>query len=172
MKKYIALLLSLLMMFALCACAKNAAEPTEGTVSMPNPLTEYESLAEINEIVGGNLVSPAVMGVSDKAYIVYDCGDYKIAEYKFEVAGYEYNFRCAVTDMDISGLYLNNGEDGTAFKDGKCDTVQFNSDDEFKCARYFDGDMQYVLSMNDKGEMDQETFESIADELMMLSIDK
>lgn len=168
MKKLTALIFCFLLVFVLCACAKEAAEPDEGEGGMPNPCTEYETLAEINEAVGGNLASPPVMGVADIAYIVIDCGDYKIEEYQFNVGGYDYTYRCAVTEDDISGAYLNDG-DGTAFENGKCDDIQFNSDSSYKCARCFDGDMQYVLIVEDKGEIEQDTFKSIADEIMQLS---
>lgn len=163
MKKTVALIVCIIMAFSLCACGKEAAQPDEGEVGMPNPMTEYNSLDEINEAVGGELAHPAVMGVSDESYFIIDCGNYKIAEYNFNVAGYDYCYRCAEVDEDISGVYM--GGDGTAFKDGKCDGIQFNSDDEYKCARWFDGDMQYVLSVS-APDMEQETFESIADELM------
>lgn len=177
MKKLVALLICFVMMFSLCACGREEAkneekEPQnteEGTANMVNPCTEYSSLEEVNEIIGGNLCAPGVMGVSDRAFVVIDCGSYKIGEYQFTVAGYDYNLRCAKTGDDISGVYLSGGE-GTAFEGQTAETddngIQSNADNETKCARWFVDDMQYVLSVNDNGGMDHETFMSIADEMM------
>lgn len=232
MKKFTALLLCLVLVFALCACGKdtvkveetpnpeiadktdenaapeNSAEaaendqpeesgkpeaskaPEKEDAGMANPCTEYKSLDKINSVVGGNLVSPGVMGVTDNAYAVIDCGNYKIAEYQFTVAGYDYTFRCAKANEDISGVYMNGG---TAFE-GKAgeqheigdnviiygantpagetnsNGMQFNSDNEYKCARWFVDDLQYVLTVNDKGEMEHDTFDGIADELMQMTL--
>lgn len=171
MKKLTALLLCFVLLFALCACAKESAdikEPEGGNSPAINPCREYSSLDEINAIVGGNLMHPAVMGVEDKAFIVIDCGDYKIAEYQFNVAGFDYSFRCAKENKDISGVYM--GGEGTAFADGNTDEMQINCGSEYKCARWFDGDMQYVLTLDDaENAMTQDNFESIATELMQLS---
>lgn len=207
MKKLVALLICFVLAFSLCACGKDAektdtanedSQPAnEENVGMPNPVTEYDSLAEVNAIVGGNLCAPGVMGVADKAFLVTDCGSYKIGEYQFTVAGYDYTLRCANVREDISGVYLSGGE-GTAFSDfdtgkvvegeeigdniivytadtpssddGNSNTaangIQSNGDGEYKCARWFVDDMQYVLTVNDNSEMDHETFMSIADEIM------
>lgn len=168
----------------------------EPSVGMPNPMTAYDSLDEVNNAVGGNLCGPAAMGVSDEEFYVIDAGSYKLGEYRFKVNGYEYSLRCSKTPEDISGIYLSGGE-GTAFSgvDGSAvgeeldegiyiftpdqaqledenvtsdaNGIQFNGDSEYKCARWFVGDMQYVLSANDGGELEQETFESVAGEFML-----
>lgn len=166
MKKTIALLLSLIMLFALCACGKS-----EPSIGMENPMTECASLNEVNEAVGGNLCGPAAMGASDEAYFVIDCGSYKIGEYQFKVNGYDYILRCAKTEEDISGVYLS-GQDDTAFAEGNGsvvtgdDGMQTNSDGEYKCARWFVDDMQYVLSVKDGGALESETFISIVSEFV------
>lgn len=187
MKRFIALLLCFVLVFALCACAKEQTnepeetefiaenteptvsnEPEAGTACIVNPCTEYDSLDEINDVVGGNLVRPAVMGVGDKSYTVIDSGDCKIAEYRFNVAGFDYVFRCANETKDISGVYM--GGEGTAFADGTTDEMQINCGSEYKCARWFNGDMQYVLTLADaENAMSQDIFESIASELMGIS---
>ena len=136
------------------------------------------------------------MGVSDAAYFVIDCGSYKIGEYQFKMNGYEYTFRCAKVNEDISGIYLS-GQEGTAFSaadtevEGEeiaegvvlyvagepseeiCNIVdegngmQSNSDDTYKCVRWFVDGMQYVLTVNDGGALDHDTFISIANEFML-----
>lgn len=198
MKRLTALLLCLLLAFSLCACAKNAKTsgdsdtsepkdvtgaipdgatvvegtevPENGVVCIEDPSEEHDSLEEINKIVGGNLVGPAVMGVTDNVYLTIDCDDYVIAEYQFKVNGLAYSFRCAKTAVDISGVYI---DANPAFADGTASKMQFNSDDDNKCARWFDGDMQYVLTANDtNGALDMDTFKSIAQELQQLSADK
>lgn len=145
-------------------------KPENGVVCIEDPCEEHDSLEEINKIVGGNLVGPAVMGVTDNVYLTIDCDDYVIAEYQFKVNGLAYSFRCAKTAVDISGVYI---DANPAFADGTASKMQFNSDDDNKCARWFDGNMQYVLTANDtNGALDMDTFKSIAQELKQLSADK
>ena len=194
MKKTIALLLSLIMLFALCACGRG-----EPSIGMPNPMTECASLEEVNEAVGGELCGPAAMGVTDEAYFVIDCGSYQIGEYRFKVNGCDYTMRCAKAKEDISGIYLN-GQDVTAFSgiriaaegeetaDGAAANadetfvldsgsgltisdsgMQSVSDDTYKCARWFVDDMQYVLTVNAGGALDDETFSSIASEFVNIT---
>lgn len=181
MKKLVALLLCLVLVLSLCACGKsepaaeddpepevtdNADAQEEGMVGMQNPMTEYTSLDDVNKAVGGNLCGPAAMGVSDEAFFVIDGGSYKLGEYRFKMNGCEYCLRCAKTPEDISGVYLSGGE-GTAFGEAaEDDGIQINSDDEYKCARWFAEDMQYILTVNDGGAIEQDTFESVASEFM------
>lgn len=201
MKKTIALLICFIMLFALCACGGSepaadtedeGAQQEEGApdVGMPNPMTECESLDDVNKAVGGNLCGPGAMGVSDEAYFVINCGSYKIGEFQFKMNGYDYTLRCAKSSEDISGVYLS-GQEGTAFsgikkaaegedtadaeivlESGSSITIsdsgmQSVSDDTYKCARWFDGDMQYVLTVNDGGEIEYDTFISAANEIML-----
>lgn len=171
MKKITALLVCFVLVFALCACGKSEpAAEDEPEVGMQNPMTEYTSLDDVNKAVGGNLCGPAAMGVSDEAFFVINAGSYKLGEYRFKMNGCEYCLRCAKTPEDISGIYLSGGE-GTAFSEtgdaDADDAIQFNSDDTYKCARWFVGDMQYVLSANDGGEIEQDTFKSVANEFML-----
>ena len=133
--------------------------------AMPNPMTSYESVEEINEIIGCRLCTPGVMGVSDKAYLVIETSAWKMAEVQFTVAGLKYSFRSApVADHDISGLWM--GENGTAFEGMEIsDELQYAEDSSFKAARWFTMDGQYVLSVTDEGSMEKDTFLGIAEEL-------
>lgn len=185
MKKLIlfTLILALAISFAACGSAapgssgpsepesapveEPAAEPDEAPVipGVPNPMVACDTLEEINEAVGCRLCTPAVMGVTDKAYFVITTSDGQMAEEQFTVAGLKYSFRCApVADHDISGLWL--GENGTAFEGMEIsDELQYAEDSSFKAARWFTMDGQYVLSVNDNGEMEKDTFLAIAEEL-------
>ena len=190
MKKILTLTLALALVFALAACGGKAEpaspeagilpDPTEepgttppGTssdleapvIGLPNPMVSYETLDEINEAVGCRLCTPAVMGVSDKAYFVTTTSDGQMAETQFTVAGLKYSFRCAaVADHDISGLYI--GESGTAFSGMEIsDELQYAEDASYKAARWFTIDGQYVLSVMDEGTMTKDTFLAIAEEL-------
>ena len=190
MKNVAALLLCLVLVFSLCACGKSEpAAEDEPAAGMPNPMTAYDSLDDVNKAVGGNLCGPGAMGVSDEAFFVINGGSFKIGEYQFKMNGYEYCLRCAKTVEDISGVYLSGGE-GTAFSgiriaaegedtaDGEIvldsgssltisdSGMQSVSDDTYKCARWFVDDMQYVLTVNDGGALEQDTFTSVASEFM------
>ena len=183
MKKMLFLTLILALMLSLAACG-SAPEPAPAPADdpaptvppetseeapfipgLPNPMVSCETLDEINEAVGCRLCTPAVAGVSDKAYFVITTPDGEMAETQFTVAGLKYNFRCAaVADHDISGLYI--GENGTAFEGTAIsDELQYAEDGSFKAARWFTMDGQYVLSVTDEGQMDKDTFLAIAEEL-------
>lgn len=214
MKRIIALMICFVLAFSLCACGKGQAEPEEsakpvestqptepaeteevnenegtgGTAGMPNPMTEYKSLEEVNAIIGGNLSSPGVMGVSGEHFFVIDCGSYKIGEYQFKVNGLDYTLRCARVAQDISGVYIDGdtafagkqaqaeeiGDNIIIYLPGEAETpaddgtgIQHNENHEYKCARWFVGDMQYVLTVHDNDSMDIDTFIGIADEFML-----
>lgn len=169
MKKLMTFVLFAALVFSLAACGSSPAEPAPGEApessGLPNPMVSYDSLEEINEIVGSRLCTPGVMGVTEQAYFVIETSDGKMAEEQFTVNGLKYSFRCApVADHDISGLWI--GESSTAFAGMEIsDELQYAEDASFKAARWFTIDGQYVLSVMDEGKMDKETFLSIAEEL-------
>lgn len=151
-------ILCVLMIMVLClsACA-------EGMTGMPSPLTEYESLNEINELIGCNLMHPAVMGVINESFWIIDCGDYRIAQYVFELNGLSYTFRCAPTKEDISGVYTVNG---SAFPGEPTGDIELYNDSTVHAARWFDLNGQYSLTVADyEGWMSNDTFSLIAMEL-------
>lgn len=174
MKKLVAVLLCLVMVLSLMACgakqSEDVVEPEGGeepTTGMANPWTEYASLDEINEQVGCKLCAPAAMGVSDEDFAVGDMGDYKMAEYRYTMGGYSYTFRCAPVTEDISGVY---GADGkSAFEEPSDEELQIVTVDNTKLARWMNIDGQYVLMVVDNGEMEEDTFQSIAQEMMNLT---
>ena len=168
MKKLIALLAAAAVLLTFAACTISPVEPAspslepEPTVGMPNPITEYGSLSEINELVGVNLVHPPVMGVTDERFSVIN-GEYKIAQYDFTVAGVDYCFRASpVYDEDISGYYT---ADGLAFSGQPTDEIEFVEDGEARLARWATIDGQYVLSAMNASD----AFEDVAEELKGLT---
>ena len=179
MKKLVAILLCLMMVLSLAACGKEAAAPTEDNgeatgneptadVGMANPWVDYGSLEEINDAVGCNLCKPAAMGVSEEHFAVGDMGEYKMAQYNFSICGYAYTFRCAPVTEDISGLAYEEVEKAFAEPgSGEVETVVVP--DTLKAARWMTIDGQYVLSVADNGEMDEETFAGIAQEMYTLT---
>ena len=166
MKRMLALALAAMMILSLCACGnKQGEEPEESEpIGMPNPMTEYASLDEINNIVGSKLVHPAVMGVSDEKFFVIDCGDYQLADYRFTVGGVEYMFRSAPVTQDISGYYVG---EGTAFADGARDGIEYAEADGAQLARWFTMDGQYALTAKDMADAD--TFTLVAEELCAMT---
>ena len=168
MKRMLALALAAMMVLCLCACGEKPTEepqPEEpGTGGMPNPMVEYDSLDEINDIVGSRLVHPGVMGVSSERFFVTDCGDFQLADYRFTVNGVEYTFRSAPVTQDISGYYVG---EGTAFADGAHDGIEYAEADGAQLARWFTIDGQYVLSAKDMADAD--TFALVAEELSAMT---
>ena len=183
MKKFLAMLLCLVMVLSLMACGakEETAEPDQGTdvtedtagenadeiVGMANPWVDYDSLEEINNEVGCNLCKPAAMGVSGEHFSVGDMGEYKMAQYQFSIGGYDYNFRCAPTAEDISGIWDEYVQEALAQPgNGHVELVET---DTYKVARWMTIDGQYVLSVMDNGEMELDTFDGIAQELFTLT---
>ena len=107
---------------------------------MPNPVVEYSSLEEINEVAGVNLMKPPVMGVSNERFSVIDG---RIAQYICDVNGLEWTFRGAcITDEDISGMY----DERNVFTPNEDSGLYTN---EFYLDRFFDGDRQYTIVVKD-----------------------
>lgn len=179
MKKTFAIILALIMILGLCACGSTGgsvpAKPEADTpqedpakevsAGMASPITEYASLDEINSIMGSRLSTPGVAGAEDVCYLIIDCDDYSIAEYQFKVNGNLFSERCAAAagpDIDISGVWTDGG---TVFEDSEGGELEFASSDEYKCARWFTVDGQYVLTLKE-GNMDMDTFMGITEEFV------
>ena len=177
MKKFLAMLLCLVMVLSLMACGakEETAEPDQGAdveedIVGPggeNPWVDYASLEEINNEVGCNLCKPAAMGVSDEHFAVGDMGEYKMAQYQFSIGGYDYNFRCAPTTEDISGIFDEYVQEALA--EPANGNVELVESDTYKVARWMTIDGQYVLSVMDNGEMELDTFDGIAQEMFTLT---
>ena len=158
MKKIV--LFCLMLVFLMSAAAETA-------VGLPNPVTEYASLAEINELVGSNLQHMPVMGVTDERFSVIETENYLIAQYDFSVNGLSYTMRCAaVAYEDISGVYIG-GE--SAFGDYTGET-QYAFGEGVKLSRWLDINGQYVLILKDEENvMGEETFRLITEEAMIMT---
>lgn len=163
MKKIIALILALAMVFCFAACGNKGDEPIVGGPEVVNPMTELGSLEELNEKFGCAMISPSVMGVSDEHFFSVDANP-EYAEYQFTVNGLPYTYRFAVAgmDVDISGYYVPDRE-GTVFQNSDAEMSYFEGD-EAKLARWFTIDGQYVLMVKDNGELDYNTFNGIVEE--------
>lgn len=157
MKKFITIILALILVLAFAACEKK----DESEVSnMTNPWENFESLEALNEKALTNFVKPPVMGVSDEVFRYLDA-ETPIAEYQFKVNGIPYTIRSAATLDDISGVYTDNG---TAFEGVETDVDRVMLD-EYKLFRWFSVDGQFVITANDNGQLTEEQFIGICDEI-------
>lgn len=160
MKKIIAIILCLSMIICFAACGKE-----EEPIGLPNPMTNYDSLEEINKILGCKLTAPGVMGVTDEAYSIIN-GEPQVADYKFTINDDECDFRFSPDyNFDISGIY---GKDGTVFNGTTAGELQYANSEDYKVARWANIDGQYTFALKNDGSMEQETFEGIVEELIML----
>lgn len=160
MKKILIALIAVGMCLTLAACASTTKEVKENTnANLPNPMVEFKSLEEINDKIGCGLVKPPVMGVSEeKFFVISDT----LADYHFTLNGYDYNFR-ASKDLsnDISGVHVTGG---TMFK-GEADGTEYYSESPYKGFRFVVDNTQYTLVVQDGGELDNETFVNITNEI-------
>lgn len=173
MKKITAIILSLIFIcLAMAGCGKKiSAEPesatesdtqqtTENAAGMPNPMVSFNSLDEINQKTGVNLVKPGAMGVSNEAFYVVNS---TLADYRFSIGGFDYTFRASKNiNEEISGIYI----DGELAFEGEKSDYSFKSGEEYKAIRFFVNNIQYVLSVKDDSEIADTDFDATAVELM------
>lgn len=155
MRKIIAILLVLLAVTPLFGCQ---SKQEENGANLPNPVQEYKSLDEINNESQIVIVSAPVAGKGNEKFYVIN-NENKVSEYWFDVNGLTYTLRASKqTDSDISGLYY----EGNTFEEN-ADSIFMNS--EYKMARFFTSQGQYVLAVNDAGALNENTFRDIACEI-------
>ena len=102
MKRFVCVLLPILFLLSMTACAKPAEEeaPAEPTSGIPNPLVEQDSAQALSDI-GYPIDAPA--NAKDVKYIIIDGN---LAEVLFTLDGREYTYRGADESMgDIAGVY-------------------------------------------------------------------
>jgi len=143
-------------------------EDSDGeTIGMPNPVVEYASLAEVNEKLGGRLVKPVAMGVTEESFCTIGEGAEAIGQYRFKLAGFGWEFRFSPAfDTDISGVYTANG---TVFEGKSAGELEYGAAEDIRLARWATVDGQYVL-MVEGSEYSDEDFASIAEEMRGLTI--
>lgn len=169
MKKAVLTVLALALCVSLCACAAGSkpdattgAEETTadeiadgGFAGLANPMVEYSSLSEINEIAGVKLTGPEVMGKTDEKFYVIDG---EIAQYDFMLNGLQYSIRGSqINDCDISGVYI---DAKLAFEGEENAEFSMAGDETCKVCRFLAGGAQYVVSVTDNGTMDEAVFDS------------
>ena len=136
---------------------------SEAPAGMANPVVEYGSFDEINEITGVSLMKPTVMGISDEHFSVING---TVAQYTCDINGMEWTFRGAcITDEDISGMYSEHNV-FVANQDSGLYTNEFYLD------RFFDGNRQYTIVVKNPIEdgrelIDEMTFSDCCMELKM-----
>lgn len=158
MKKSLIIVSVIISLFVLCACSNNKenADDENYISGVANPIVEKDSLDAINSEIGTNIVAPAVMGKTDERYSVISN---EIAQYNFSLNGYDWTIRGAKKiDEDISGIW----DDHNEFVSGSESTVYMN---DWYLYRFFDGDYQYTVVVDNPENFDETTFSNIKDEI-------
>lgn len=158
------------LMVLLCACGESTTEnlpvadmssaEENAETEAAKPMIKYDSIEEINSIVGSNIVSAAAL--DEKFYVV----DGVMAEYGFSLGNVDYVFRASKTQDDITDVYVDGHgffedcygipSDGSILHDaGTVDGAPLYA------ARWFDGEMQYCLVGKDKGGSEYRDFELV-----------
>lgn len=134
----------LLVLFVLCIMLSGCAKQEEnGNANATWDATEYQTIEEMNEAAGTNIVSAAVSGKSDERFIVISKS---IAQYTFTCNDENWCIRASKdVDHDISGLHYDN----ISFEKGV--TATYYNDDVYMY-RFFNNDTQYVISLDVKGK--------------------
>lgn len=147
-----------------------ASEATEAPIGLANPMVEYGSLEEVNEILGGYMCKPATMGVTNEMFWTINCGDQgMLGQYCYDVNGVSYTMRFSPNQTgDITGVYTNEGN--TVYGDPNCDVIEYAHDSGILFARWFTIDGQYVLEAP-SNEFTTEIFEGVAEEMYQMTLD-
>lgn len=134
----------LLVLFVLCIMLSGCAKQEEsGNANATWDAVEYKTIEEMNEAAGTNIVSAAVAGKTDESFIVISK---KVAQYKFTCNDENWCIRASKdVDNDISGLHYDNI---TFEKD--VEATYYN--DEVYAHRFFNKDVQYVISLDVEGK--------------------
>lgn len=156
------------MVAALAEGAETPAQPN-AVIGMANPWVELESVEALSMAAGIEMRLPGVMGITDVHARLLETEDAKLAELQFIVNGMKYVLRASAERLneDISGVYLDGGETAFAARQDKDDAIVITAD--MKLARWYNVNGQYVLMIHDDGQMDEETFTAIADEMRQLT---
>ena len=133
-----------------CSAGKNNDSSSESSVpesaassggennQIPNPLSEVDSVDDINSRIGCRIKN--MESAESESYVVIS-GETELGQYTFSVDGAEYTLRAAKTTDDISGVYTS---DGTLGDTAEPDSIT-ECDDGAYYEKWFDGDMQYSL---------------------------
>ena len=150
MKKILALVLTLVLLLSLvtlvgCNDKNNKTESTEVQAGIPNPLKEQTSIDSLNSEVGCNIPNCDILNQDSCTYTTVE-GNPTIAQIQFSYKDGQFTFRSAKTTDDISGLYVQKGDDTVVVGDicPSNQTPMAVSDNEYY-ARWMDGDYQYSL---------------------------
>ena len=151
MKKILTVLLILI--FVLTGCSNKTGGSEDGSAW---DYVEYETIEEINKIVGSNLVSASIAGKDNEKFGVISKN---IAQYTFEANGEKWCLRASKdVDNDISGLNYET----IGFE--KDITATYYTDDVYAFRFFFD-ETQYVISLDVKDmEVSGSYFDSVCNE--------
>lgn len=140
MKKLFGILLTVLLGLSLVACSSSNEGATTG---LANPIKDYDSIEEINEITGVHVVLPSSIDATD---IKYQTINDETAQVVFMLDGHKWTLRGSKTvDQDISGIH----DDNNQFISGQDFGMYIN---DYYLDRMFTENIQYTIVMDTDGE--------------------
>ena len=155
MKKFIAIILSAALALSLAACSTaekqpeliggDTANPSE-TVTIANPFTDYETLADAIAAAGFDITAPDhIDGYADQSFRVMDADGETMIELIYESGDEnEVRIRKAPGSEDISGDYNEYDQEQTLTVGDRDVTVKGN-DDAFNLAVWTDNGYTYSV---------------------------
>ena len=148
----------LLVLFVLCIMLSGCAKQEEnGNTNATWDAVEYQTIEEMNEVAGTNIVSASVSSKLNEKFIVI-CKS--IAQYTFTCNDENWCIRASKNvDDDISGLHYDN----IGFEKD-VEGIYYN--DDVYVHRFFNNDTQYVISLDVKDkDIAMSHFDEISAEL-------
>lgn len=151
MKKILMIALGAALVLSLTACGGKQAEPAsaDGSVEIPNPYQDFDTLEEASAAAGFDLTVPdAIDGYSEKiirALVTDDCKMIEVIYEKDEEQ--EIRIRKAVGSEDISGDY-NEYEQSDKVTAGEKEVTMKGNDGAVYLATWTDSDYTFSVSVS------------------------
>ena len=161
MKKNICLVLLLMLFLVGCSSKENitpeSGENSENTIGMANPIKQYSTLDDINEITKCHITIPSTLPINN---VLYSTITDDTAQVQFEYLNHKWTVRGSHdTSIDLSGIYT----DENVFEEGQDSTVYLN---DFYIERMFTEGQQYTIVMDKPDTNDQELFSTVVWDIM------
>lgn len=117
-----------------------------------NPVIQYDSLEEINEVANTKIVAPTNFKRTNEMFYIIDNNT---AAYGFTADGYDYYIRgCQSTNFDMSGVFV----DGKPLFNELTLSLDYKEASGYKVFRFIVGTYQYIFGVKDEGAIEYETF--------------
>ncbi len=151
MKKLIIFLLCASLLASFAGCAANGGDSAETTAATTEnefekyDIRAYGSLDELNAVLGTDIVRPDSMNPSSEQFNTMNIDGVLVAQCEFVIAEGSYIIRAAKSQAHISGYHYGDDLIEATVTDGTDVPPTVISEAGGVWARWFEGDVQYLM---------------------------